>query len=88
MVGERRQVDFKVDTNRNTMSEEIEVKIRNRKDEPVTVIVKENLYRWTNWKITQANQPWEKQDSRTIHFPVKVAADSEAVVRYTVRYTW
>jgi len=52
------------------------------------VIVKENLYRWTNWKITQANQSWEKQDSRTIHFPVKVAADSDAVVRYTVRYTW
>jgi hypothetical protein len=88
VVGERRQVDFKVDSNRNTMTEEIEVKIRNRKDEPVTVIVKENLYRWTNWKITQANQPWEKQDSRTIHFPVKVAPDSEAVVRYTVRYTW
>jgi len=88
VVGERRQVDFKVDSNRNTMTEEIEVKIRNRKEEPVTVIVKENLYRWTNWKITQANQPWDKQDSRTIHFPVKVAADSEAVVRYTVRYTW
>ena len=88
VVGERRQVDFSVDTARKVITEEIEVKIRNRKDEPVTVIVKENLYRWTNWKITQANQPWEKQDSRTIHFPVNVAADSEAVVRYTVRYTW
>jgi hypothetical protein len=88
VVGERRQVDFKVDSNRNTMTEEIEVKIRNRKEAPVTVVVKENLYRWTNWKITQANQPFEKQDSRTLHFPVRVAADGEAVVRYTVRYTW
>ena len=88
VVGERRQVDFKVDSNRNTMTEDIEVKIRNRKDEPVRVIVKENLYRWTNWKITQANQTYEKQDSRTIYFPVSVAADGEAVVRYTVRYTW
>jgi hypothetical protein len=88
VVGERRQVDFKVDSNRNTMTEEIEVKIRNRKDEAVRVVVKEDLYRWTNWKITQANQPYEKQDSRTIHFPVTVAADGEAVVRYTVRYTW
>ena len=88
VVGERRQVDFKVDSNRNTMTEEIEVKIRNHKDEPVRVIVKENLYRWTNWKITQANQPYEKQDSRTIHVPVTVAADGEAMVRYTVRYTW
>ena len=70
------------------MTEEIEVKIRNRKDEPVRVIVKENPYRWTNWKITQANQVYEKQDSRTIHFPVTVAADGETVVRYTVRYTW
>ncbi|CAN0505166.1 unnamed protein product, partial [Phaeothamnion confervicola] len=86
LVGERRQVDFKIDTNRNTMTEEIEVKIRNRKDEPVRVIVKENLYRWTNWKITQTNQSYDKQDARTIHFPVTVAADGEAVVRYTVRY--
>ena len=27
------------------------------------------------------------RDSRKIHFPVTVAADGEAVVRYTVRYT-
>ena len=88
VVGERRQVDFKIDTSRNTMTEEIEVKIRNRKEEPVKVIVKENLYRWTNWKIVAANQSYEKQDARTIHFPINVPADQEVVVRYTVRYTW
>lgn len=88
VVGARRQVDFKLDSNRNTMTEEIEVKVRNRKDEPVTVVVKENLYRWTNWKITQASHAYEKQDSRTLHFPVKIAPDGEAVVRYTVKYTW
>ena len=88
VVGERKQVDFKVDSSRNTMTEEIEVKIRNRKNESVRVVVKENLYRWTNWKITQASQSFEKQDSRTVYFPVNVAADGEAVVRYTVRYTW
>ena len=79
VVGERRQVDFKIDTNRNTMTEEIEVKIRNRKEEPVRVIVKENLYRWTNWKITQTSQPFEKQDARTVHFPLSIAAGGEAV---------
>ena len=88
VVGERRQVEFKIDTNHNTMTEEIEVRIRNRKEEPVRVIVKENLYRWTNWKITQASRAYEKQDARTIHFPVNVAADGESVVRYTVRYSW
>jgi hypothetical protein len=88
VVGERRQVDFKIDTSRNTMTEEIEIKIRNRKEEPVKVIVKENLYRWTNWKIVATSQPYEKQDARTVHFPVTVPADKEVVVRYTVRYTW
>jgi hypothetical protein len=88
VVGERRQVDFKIDTARNTMTEEIEVKIRNRKEQPVKVIVKENLYRWTNWKIIATNQEYEKQDARTVHFPVSVPADKEVVVRYTVKYTW
>jgi hypothetical protein len=88
VVGERRQVDFKTDSTGKTMEEEIEVKVRNQKDEAVTVIVKENLYRWTNWSITKKSQPFEKFDARTIHFPVKIAKGGEAVVRYTVRYSW
>src|SRR4029077_7644488 len=88
VVGERRQVDFKVDTSRKTMSEEIEIKVRNQKKEPVTVIVKENLYRWVNWQITEKTHDFEKQDARTIHFPLKIAAGGEAVLRYTVQYTW
>lgn len=88
VVGERKQLDFGIDTSRKMMTEEIEVKIRNRKDEPVRVIVKENLYRWVNWRITATTHPFEKQDARTIHIPVTVAPDKEAVIRYTVRYTW
>ena len=88
VVGERRQVDFKIDTSRKTMSEEIEVKLRNQKKEAVNVIVKENLYRWTNWQITAHTHDFEKQDARTIHFPVRIAAGGEAIVRYTVQYTW
>jgi hypothetical protein len=88
VVGERRQVNFSVDTSRRTMTEEIEVKIRNHKPEPVTVIVKENLYRWINWEIVAKSHDFKKQDARTIHFPLKVAADGESVLRYTVKYTW
>lgn len=88
VVGERRQVDFRIDSARNTMTEEIEVKLRNRKEEAVTVVVKENLYRWTNWKILSASHEYQKQDSRTIHMPVTIAPDSEAVLRYKVRYSW
>jgi hypothetical protein len=88
VVGERRQVDFRVDSSRKTMEEEIEVKLRNHKDEPVQVIVKENLYRWTGWEIVRESHPHEKVDARTVHFPVEVAPDDEVIVTYRVRYTW
>ena len=88
VVGERRQVDFSVNTTAKWMEEEIEVKLRNHKKEAVDVIVKENLYRWTNWQIKSSSHTYEKEDARTIHVPVTIAKDGEAVVRYRVRYSW
>jgi hypothetical protein len=88
VVGERRQLEFKVDSKAQWVEEEIEVKLRNHKDQPVEVIVKENLYRWTNWSILTKTHEFTKEDARTIHFPVRVAKDGETVVRYRVRYTW
>jgi len=88
VVGERKQTDFAVDSNRNWMDETIEIKVRNHKEEKVKVIVKENLYRWTNWQITKKTHEFEKIDSRTIHFPLEIDKDGEATIRYTVHYTW
>ncbi len=61
VVGERRQVDFKVNTSRKTMSEDIEIKLRNAKREPVEVQVKEVLYRWVNWEITSKSHAFRKE---------------------------
>jgi hypothetical protein len=89
VVGERRQVDFRINTSAKWIEEDIEVKVRNQKpDEPVTVLVRENLYRWSSWTVLRKSHDFTKEDSRTIHFPVKIAAKGEATVRYTVRYTW
>jgi len=88
VVGERRQVDYRSDVNAKWIEEDIEIKVRNQKNESVTVIVRENLYRWSNWSITKKNQAFEKIDSRTVHFPLTIAKDGEGVVRFTVRYTW
>jgi len=88
VVGERKQTDFKIDTRRNWLDETIEIKIRNHKEEPVKVIVKENLYRWVNWEIREASHKYEKVDARTIHFPVTIAADDEVTIRYAVHYSW
>ncbi len=88
VVGERKQIDFAVDTKGRWMEEEVEVRIRNHKSESVDVLVKENLYRWTNWSIKNSNHTYEKDDARTVFFPLKVAADGQEIVRYRVRYSW
>jgi hypothetical protein len=88
VVGERRQTDFSVDSKARWMEEQIEVRLRNHKDQAVKVVVKENLFRWTNWKILTKSHEFIKEDARNITFPVDVPKDGETVVRYRVRYTW
>lgn len=88
VVGERRQVDFKVDSNRRTMEETIEISVRNRKDIKTDVIVRERLYRWLNWEISGASQKYDKVDARTIQFPLTLEPGKEGVVRFTVKYSW
>lgn len=86
VVGERRQVKF--ERGKDWIIETIEVKLRNRKDEPVDVVVQEHLYRWTNAQIQKISHDHTMLDSRTMHIPVSLEVDEEAVVTYTVRYSW
>jgi hypothetical protein len=88
VVGERRQTDFTVNSKGRVMEEAFEVKLRNHKAQAVEVVVRENLYRWSQWTLIQQSQPSVKKDARTVEFPVKIAADGEATVTYRVRYTW
>ncbi len=88
VVGERKQLDFKIDGNKRWMQESFEIVLRNHKPAPAKVTVKENLYRWTNWEITAQSDPFTKIDARTIHFDVEVPPDGEKRVTYTVKYTW
>jgi hypothetical protein len=88
VVGERKQTDFTVDTKAKWLEEQFEIRLRNHKDSAVKVVVKENLFRWSNWKILTKTHEFIKEDSRTITFPVEVPKDGETFVRYRVRYTW
>ena len=84
-----RSADFGIDTTAKWMEEDIEVKVRNQKpDEAAAVVVKETLYRWSGWTIVRKSHEFSREDARTVHFPVKLAPKAEAMVRYTVRYTW
>ncbi len=88
ITGERRQVDFKSDDNRRWMQETVELKIRNHKEQDVKVLVREQLSRAQNWRITDNTQPYEKKDAHTITFDTTVPKGGEKVIRFTVEYTW
>ncbi|MBN1239564.1 MAG: DUF4139 domain-containing protein [Gammaproteobacteria bacterium] len=88
VVGERRQTAFRLERDAERMEESIEIRVRNHKTAPVEVLVREVLFRWTTSEILESSHDWERDDARTVHFPVTVPADGEVTVRYTVRYTW
>jgi hypothetical protein len=88
LVGERRQTDFKVNSNEHWADESIEIKLRNHKKVPVEIRVVEHLSRWNNWKITANSDDFVKKDSQTIEFQIPVKTDEEKTVTYTVHYSW
>src|SRR5262249_35570339 len=88
VVGERKRTEYRVDTNNHWADESFEIKVRNHKREPVTVRVVERLYRWHTWEITKKSQDFTKKDAQTIEFNATVEPDKEAVVTYTVHYSW
>jgi hypothetical protein len=88
LVGERKQANFRVDTGDKWLNESFEIKLRNRKKEPVEIRVVEHLYRWNNWEITAKSDDFKKTDAQTIEFRVPVKPDEERTVTYTVHYSW
>ena len=88
LVGERRQTNYKLDTNNHWADESFEIKVRNHKPEEVEVRVVEHLYRWFQWEIPNSTMDYTKTDARTIEFHPKVSADGQAIINYTVHYTW
>ncbi|HAL93107.1 MAG TPA: hypothetical protein DCM68_08815 [Verrucomicrobia bacterium] len=89
LVGERKRVDFSVDSTGKRMTESFEIKLRNRKEkDAVEIRVVEPLYRCANWKITAKSLDFTKIDANTVEFRAPVPADGETVLTYTVQYSW
>jgi hypothetical protein len=87
-VGERKRTGFNIDRRARTLDESFEIKLRNHKKEPMEIRVVEHLYRWTNWDIQRTSDPFNKLDSKTVEFRVKVPPDGEKVLTYTAHYSW
>jgi hypothetical protein len=87
-VGERKRTAYHLERNGRWMDESFEIKLRNHKKEPIEIRVVEHLYRWNNWEIVKNSDPFNKLDSKTVEFRVKVPPDGEKVVTYTAHYSW
>lgn len=88
VVGERKQLNYVLNTGGKSADEEIEIKIRNQKKQPVKVKIVESMYRATGWKITNSSDEYTKDNSHQVNFVVDVAPEKEKVVTYKVHYTW
>ena len=88
VVGERRQVDYAVDTHARWVEEEIEVRLRNHKSQDVEVQVREPMYRWSRWQVLTHSHEFSKDSAQLIHFSVTVPKHGETVIRYRVHYSW
>jgi hypothetical protein len=86
--GERRRVDFKLNSQARWVDESFEIKVRNHKSTPVDVRVVEHLYRWSNWEVSKSSEPFTKVDAQTVAFNVQIPPDGEKVVTYQVHYSW
>lgn len=88
LVGERRITDFVRVDRENRMQESVEVTLKNRSEEPKSIVVREHLWRWSTWQIEANSQDFRKVDAQTIEFTVDLAPNEEKKVTYTARYSW
>ena len=88
LVGEHRMTNNTEDGANRVVTQTFEIKVRNRKKEPVEIRVVEHANRSGNWTLTAQSQPHTKKDATTLEFRVPLKPDEEKTVTYTIRYTW
>ena len=88
ITADRKQIDFTYDEAASTLTETIEIKLTNQKNQPVQVLIKEHPFRAARWEITKSSEKWQKNDARTVHIPVEIPAGGEKVVTFSLKYAW
>jgi hypothetical protein len=46
------------------------------------------MYRCVNWEVTKSTDRFDKTDSHTGEFRVRIPANGEKTITYLVHYTW
>jgi len=83
IVAERKQTDYKVIASGHVYEYAYEIKIRNHKDSPVTVVVNEPI--GGDWEMVTSTFEAKKTAAFAAQFNVPVAKDGEATLSYRVR---
>ncbi len=86
LLGERKATDFQVSRSKDWLRESYEVTLTNRSEDEKTIIVREPMWRWSNWEIEKNSMDYTKIDAQTIEFTVTLPADSKKTVSYTAHY--
>lgn len=88
LVAEQTQTDFR-SLSQTAFEEAWRVTVRNRKDtDEVTVRVMQKLHRYSTWQVLESDLEYDKLDSGTLAFPVRVPAQGERSFSFRVRYSW
>ncbi|MBC7328774.1 hypothetical protein H5T88_00270 [bacterium] len=82
LKGERKRVDY-IQIADGVFEYEMEISLRNHKEEDVEIIDVEKLT--GDWQILKSSHPYEKKDFQTIEFKVKVPANGEVKINYRAR---
>jgi hypothetical protein len=85
VVCERKQMDYKKLAS-DLREMEYQITLRNHKDGPVTVEVREPV--GGDWEVINSNYKWAKLDAMTIGFEIPVDKDGAATLDYRVRVKW
>ncbi len=65
---------------------DVEVTIRNHKDEPVVITYWDHV--WGDWEVRRSSIEHRQKDASTVEFMIPVDADGETTLTYTIRREW
>ena len=83
---EREQINYNQIQPGKIWEESWQIKLRNRKEEDVQVLVAEGLYGGREWKIVKNSHPFQKKNAQKIEALISVPKGQEVIFTYTVKY--
>ncbi|MHB1157052.1 MAG: DUF4139 domain-containing protein [Phycisphaerales bacterium] len=86
VVGEKTVTDTKQGP--RWYQESVKIELRNHKDTPVTILVREHNRRGGTWSVYNASTPFRDIDAMTREFEINVAPNGTSQLTFTSDYRW